>query len=329
MSRQRRRGGFTLIELLVVVAIIAIVMGLLLPAVQQAREAARRTQCRNHLKQIGLAIHNYNDSFNLFPMGKLLRDYPPAGTRGCGGPGVWNGRWEHNTHWYWAIFPYIDQANLYNGLNLDEPISCDHGVNPPAPWQGNWVAKRAKITIYGCPTDGLKDNEFSVPNFGWSRWRTNFQPNYGNTNFQQTAIGPDQFMGAPFGNGMTCTFRDMIDGSSNTLLFMEVLTTTGPGFDGNIADPMGRAGAAMGRFPPNSREFERSQVCPNSTHLNGIPGCAFVAVPDQIFTARSKHTGGVFAVLCDGSVKFFSENIDWNLWRGLSSTRGGEIVGDF
>ena len=322
-----RKSGFTLIELLVVIAIIAILIALVLPAVQQAREAARRTQCRNHLKQIALAIHNYNDAHNTFPMGKLVRAFPPAGTRGCGGPGGW-GRWEHNTHWYWAIFPFIDQAPLYNGLNMDEPIQCDRGVNPPAPWQGNWVAKRAKITLYGCPTDGLKENEFSVPALGWARLRTNYQPNYGNTNFQQTAIGPDAFYGAPFGNGITSTFRDLHDGSSNTLLFMEVLTTTGPGFDGNIADPMGRAGAVMGRYTPNAPAFEESQVCPNPIYLNGIPGCTPTAVANQIFTARSHHVGGVHAALGDGTVRFFSNYIDTALWRGLSTTRGSEIVGE-
>lgn len=320
------RTAFTLIELLVVIAIIAVLIALLLPAVQQAREAARRSQCKNNLKQIGLAVHNYFATYNLFPLGKLLNAAPPLNNRGCG-----NGaQWYHETNWYFAIFPYIDQGPAFAGLNSSEPIGCDRGYNPGAPWDGNWRAKTLRVPVYGCPSDGLKENEFSL---GWARLRANYVPNYGNTNFSQSNISAataDQFKGAPFGNAVSVGFRDITDGSSNTVLFMEVVTTTGPLFDGNIADPVARAGCAMGRYTPNAPNYEESEVCPSSTgYLNGIPGCTPTAIGSQIFSARSKHVGGVHASMCDGAVKFVSNNIDTSIWRGVSSTRGGEVLGDF
>ena len=327
MSKQRRRTGFTLIELLVVIAIIAVLIALLLPAVQQAREAARRSQCKNNLKQMGLAIHNYHDTFNLFPLGKLGNAGPNPATRGCGN----GGNWYHDTNWYVAIMPYIDQAPLFNGVNMAEPVGCDRGFNPGPPWDGNWRAKTTKIAVYGCPSDGLKENEFTG---GWARLRTNYMPNYGNTNFMQTnisAAATDTFWGAPFGNGLRVNFKDITDGSSNTALFMEVIAPSGLGYDGNIADPLGRNGFAVGRFPPNSPVFEvPGPNCPAAAALNGIPGCTTTGtLAAQISLSRSKHTGGAHSVMCDGAVRFVSNNIDTNIWRGVSSTRGAETIGEF
>jgi len=322
----KRRGAFTLIELLVVIAIIAVLIALLLPAVQQAREAARRSQCKNNLKQLGIAVHNYHDTFNLLPLGKLMGAAPPANNRGCGNGGTWY----HETNWYVALMPYVDQAPMFNGINPSEPLGCDHGANPAAPWDGNWRAKTTKIALHGCPTDGIKENEFGG---GWARLRTNYMPNYGNTTWGQTnlsAATTDTFWGAPFGNGTRVKIADINDGTSNTALFMEVITPNGLGYDGNIADILGRAGAATGRYTPNSPSFEISAVCPPTTSLNGIPGCTGTGdIFAQIFTSRSKHTGGVHTSMCDGSVKFVSNNIDTNIWRGVSSTRGSEVLGDF
>ena len=323
MLTRRRRDAFTLIELLVVIAIIAVLVTILLPAVQQAREAARNSQCKNNLKQIGVAIHNYNETFGCFPLGKLTNvTLGGAQARPCGD-------WWHDTNWYTSIFPYIDQPGLYNGLNNGAPIGCNHGANPGPPWDGNWKAKIALIPVYGCPSDGNKPNEV---NSGWQRVRTNYQPNWGNTNFIQgnlSTAATDTFWGAPFGPGRTVQFRDIEDGPSNTLLFMEVLTTIGTGYNGSIADPLGRAGAAMGRNPPNALVNELSSVCPAVANLNGIYGCTDVGINDQIFTARSKHTGGVNSVMCDGSVQFFGNNIDTGVWRALSTTRGKDVVGTF
>lgn len=325
MWSRKGRNAFTLIELLVVIAIIAVLIALLLPAVQQAREAARRTQCKNNLKQLGIATHNYHDTFNVFPLGKLLGANPPLNNRGCA-----NGNWYHETSWYVALMPYIDQGPMFNSINNTEPVGCDHGYNPGAPWDTNWRAKTTMIPGHGCPSDGIKLNEFTI---GWARLRTNYMPNYGNTTWGQislSAAATDTFWGAPFGNGTAIRIANVNDGTSNTALFMEVIAPSGPNFDGNIADTMGRAGAVLGRYPPNSPSFEVSQVCPPTTSLNGIPGCTTNGdIMQQIFTSRSKHTGGAHSVMCDGSVKFISNSIDTNIWRGASSTRGSETLGDF
>lgn len=326
MRCKSRRTAFTLIELLVVIAIIAVLIALLLPAVQQAREAARRSQCKNNLKQLGIAVHNYHDTHNLFPLGKLLGAAPPLGNRGCGN----GGGWYHETNWYIAMMPYVDQGPLFNNVNHSEPVGCDRGFNPGAPWDGNWAAKRTKVPVHGCPSDGIKENEFGG---GWSRLRTNYMPNYGNTTWGQTNIGTlphEMFQGAPFGNGLRVRVADINDGTSNTTLFLEVIAPNGLGYDGNIADILGRAGAATGWNTPNTPAFEVSQVCPPASSLNGIPGCTTQGnIALQIFNARSKHVGGVHAVMCDGAVKFFSNNIDSLMWRGLCSTRGGEVLGEF
>jgi prepilin-type N-terminal cleavage/methylation domain-containing protein len=326
MHRQWRRKAFTLIELLVVIAIIAVLIALLLPAVQQAREAARRTQCKNNLKQLGIATHTYHDTYNLLPLGKLMGYDTGIGNRGCGN----GGSWFHETNWYVALMPYVDQAPMFNAINSTEPVGCDRGVNAGAPWDGNWKAKTTKIALHGCPSDGIKENEFGG---GWARLRTNYMPNYGNTNWGGQSLGSaptDTFWGAPFGNGVRVKIADINDGTSNTALFMEVIAPNGTGYDGNIADILGRAGAAMGRYTPNSPSFEISQVCPPTTSLNGIPGCTTNGdVMQQIFTSRSKHVGGIQTVMCDGAVRFVSNNVATKVWRGVSSIRGSEVLGDF
>ena len=327
MQRQWRRNAFTLIELLVVIAIIAVLIALLLPAVQQAREAARRTQCKNNLKQLGIATHTYHDTFNLLPLGKLMGAAPPLGNRGCGN----GGGWYHETNWYVALMPYVDQAPMFNGINSSEPVGCDHGYNPAAPWDGNWRAKTTKIGLHGCPSDGIKENEFGG---GWARLRTNYMPNYGNTTWGQINLGTaptDTFWGAPFGNGVRVKIADINDGTSNTALFVEVIAPNGTGYDGNIADILGRNGSVTGRYPPNSPTFDISEVCPPSpASYNGIPGCTQNGdIMQQIYTARSKHVGGVQAVMCDGAVRFVSSNIDTFVWRGVTSTRGNEVLGEF
>jgi len=122
---QRKQRGFTLIELLVVIAIIAILIALLLPAVQQAREAARRTQCRNKLKQLGLALHNYHDAFTTFPIGT---------------------QWNANPNWRIGILPYLDQAPLYNSLNLSSGFMAHNGMG------SNDILYDVELNAYVCPS---------------------------------------------------------------------------------------------------------------------------------------------------------------------------------
>src|SRR5260221_10831944 len=156
MIRSRRNSGFTLIELLVVIAIIAILIALLLPAVQQAREAARRTQCRNNLKQIGLALHNYHDTFTKFP---------PAMVRRTWGSGVPTQTHSNGAAWSLRIAPYLDQAPLYNIFNFNaEPAWADTSINAQlgAPYTNYAVVAGSTVPPYLCPSDPGGDAAKSV-----------------------------------------------------------------------------------------------------------------------------------------------------------------------
>ncbi|OAI57643.1 hypothetical protein AYO47_07810 [Planctomyces sp. SCGC AG-212-M04] len=316
-----RLRAFTLIELLVVIAIIAILIALLLPAVQQAREAARRTQCRNNLKQIGLAIHNYESSLRVFPPGRL------------GFPMVFSVQ----SH----LLPYVEGSTLYNIIDFN---TAPKFLPPSTPMTQNEIACRTKIPGYICPSDFA-----SVPG-------SDFAP----TNYiATTGSGAGTANHINFGDGVmysmsSVRFRDVTDGLSNTICFSE--HTLGPGglpssAPGSPArDPKGEVLELVGGtattepacvvgggggwsglrgakwmnghygdtlynhfYPPNSKQFD----CGNTSHNYGLTA------------ARSRHIGGVTTLVADGSVRFVGENIDLTLWRGAATRGGGEVVGDF
>lgn len=315
MRDRMRRGAFTLIELLVVIAIIAVLIALLLPAVQQAREAARRTQCKNQLKQLGLAMHNYHDTSLQLPPGTVKWNGDPGRT----GP---TSSYYDDHGWYSQIGPYIDQAPWYNTINFSAQMSD----------VSNDAARRAKISLYGCPSDGMKNNEWGSNT--WARWRGNYVVNWGNTNYGQTASGAVNFGGAPFSYRGSSNFAGITDGSSNTLMMGEIIASTvSPGWGGPISEIQIATGgqAFMAWLTPNSSACDQAwRLCPGAGDLNGI-SCCNLASNDvsQYFSARSKHVGGAHVVMCDGAVRFVSNNIDLNVWRNLSTSKGGESVGEF
>ena len=317
-----RRGprGFTLIELLVVIAIIAILIALLLPAVQQAREAARRAQCRNNLKQIGLAIHNYESSHKLFPPGRL------------GFPMVFSVQ----AH----ILPYLDGANLYNLIDFN--VAPSFGP-PSTPITRNEIAVRTLIPLYLCPSDfGRVPGQDFAP--------TNYVATTGSGTGAANSINTGD--GVMYSRS-SIRFRDVTDGMSNTACFGEHMLGVGgnpsspaggpPGKpDGEVLELPGgtattTAACIIGGgnwsglrgakwmnghygdtlynhfYPPNAQQFD----CGNASNNFGLTA------------ARSRHEGGVMLLLCDGTVRFISENIDLAIWRGLASRTGGEILGDF
>lgn len=318
----RRQRGFTLVELLVVIAIIGILIALLLPAVQAAREAARRAQCTNNLKQLALALHNYHDTYNVTPMA----------TSGC----CWG-------TWLVRLCPYMEQkaiADRYVGAGWTgvgtAPIKYSGGTN--------LEIVRIPISACICPSDiltGPLSVNSNIPLY-------NYVANYGNTTEDRTSPygtdssgNPNKWGGAPF-IGMTVAlasmkpenvpptvgFASIRDGLSNTLLFSET-------FQGKDGDLRGFAWWHGGchfetYLPPNSAQpdrLEASYACVATNTLN--PPCvASTSGPyGGTVAARSRHPGGVNSALCDGSVRFVSNSIMLDIWRGLGTTEGSEALG--
>ncbi len=331
LSNFKKRKGFTLIELLVVIAIIAILVALLLPAVQQAREAARRTQCKNNLKQIGLALHNYHDIYNTFPPGRTRNTYS----------GITDAWYTGNIAWLPRLLPQIDQAPLYNTIdwNLGQGTGStdgDGGVNGTNPTG----ARRQIIPAFRCPTDpGNGSITWTTPagvrvsgspsNTGYASG--NYVGNVGRAT-RLTTNTP-----GVFGQNSQMRFRDVTDGTSNVLAVSECVIgfyreSTNDG--GNNTDCVsGSKDTSTTRMAGNSWFYS---YFPQSAFFNTYVGpnnkksvdCGVNS--DRVnAAARSLHVGGVQAVLCDGSVKFISENIDLTTWNNLGNKSDGNVLGEF
>jgi len=321
--------GFTLIELLVVIAIIAVLIGLLLPAVQAAREAARRVQCVNNLKQLGLAMHNYHDVVGSFPIGALgVRSpthYPAAGDP----TGAINRR-----TWAFMILPYIEQSAIYGAVNFSLPF------NPPTGAANNTVSS-SLIAVFLCPSDPTT-NQIDQDN----RREGNYMVNWGNSNWAQnmvTAFNPFMgplvpgesvpFLGAPFSMDKSFGVRNITDGTSNTLLMAEVIIgatqgTKGYEHRGDLYNDDYNCFMFNGYTPPNSKfpDWVANGYCRYPYQTN--PPCTGTTggAQNSFNAARSYHSGGVNAVLADGSVKFFKSSINYVTWRALASSNGGEVL---
>ncbi len=330
-----RRRGFTLIELLVVIAIIGVLIALLLPAVQAAREAARRAQCVNNLKQIGLAMHNYHDQVNSFP---------PA-RKGC----CWG-------TWNLFILPFIEQTPLFNAWNS----AGNNLVGPDGNFRyfglANQTVANTVINSYLCPSDlgGNANNPISrtVNNVLYKCRFRNYVVNLGNTNIGQMDFPANStpkvilFLGAPFydmgspnvdiqpastyfpgrNTRSIVGINTLTDGTSNTLAASEVIMSQGTG-DLRGFTQWGDAVGFMGQTTPNSTSPDVHDWCTNWT--NGPP-LQCIASPltgnDKYYAARSRHPGGVNAAMCDGSVKFFKNSVNLFIWRGLTTSNGGEVI---
>ncbi len=296
--------GFTLIELLVVIAIIAILIALLLPAVQQAREAARRTQCKNNLKQIGLALHNYLDVAGVFPPGWIAVDVNGAPSAHEGNSGV---------GWATMILPFMEQTNIYNQFNASLPLT------DPA----NAAFLRNQIPAYKCPSDPQPEfffiSEEASGAFITELPIANYIACFGTEALDGCENAPGDLPvmadGTCKGNGAfyhnsKVRIADITDGTSSTFLTGERRTvakmkwfTTWPGM---IAE--------------GEEAFQR--VCGSADHTPNHPSSHF----DDFSSA---HTGGVQFCLGDGSVRFISENIDTGVYQSLATIQGGEVVGEF
>lgn len=337
---KRLRRGFTLIELLVVIAIIAILIALLLPAVQQAREAARRTQCKNNLKQIGVALHNYHDTHSMFPQGKVVDRF----VRYAGCPGWVNGS---GFSWRVMILPQIEQSALYTNNVLD-----NSGLYTCSIFAGG-AAKRlaliqATLPAYLCPSDATLFVGTGKP--------TNYAGIGGGAKNSHGVLDHQAVQGILTFRG--ASMRDIVDGTSNTAMVGEihrgVLFNRYSGGPSNITGQRCKWWAAESGFchadtwfPPNaanpSKGSNKGKVAPQNGAANDAgclsgPGpCADqVSWVDDVATnmpgARglsSAHTGGAQVLLGDGSVRFVSDNIDITTWRGVGTMNNGEILGEY
>ncbi len=314
-SARRRSRGFTLIELLVVIAIIAVLVALLLPAVQQAREAARRSQCRNNLKQFGIAMHGYHERANMLP---------PAARTGPGSPYPGPGAWYDDFGWLPMIQADMDQAGIYEAFNFD--VSYSNAAND--------TARRMPRFVIGCPSDmSPTKNEWTSNT--WARWRGNYVVNAGNTTYDGRTKAGVTFGGAPFGIRQSASFRDITDGLSETLMMSEVLAIgdTGTGWGGPISEVTHSVGGQTFNawLTPNSlTRDDVTRLCFPAGTLPDHPGCNMVGTTEeQSFAARSRHTGGVHVLMCDGATRFVTNNIDIGVWRAISTARGNEIAGEW
>ncbi len=300
MAKVRHPSGFTLVELLVVIAIIGILVGLLLPAVQAAREAARRMQCSNNLKQIGLAMHNYHDTFNRLP----------PGCAGC----CW-GTWVVPTL---AFMEQQNMANLY--VSWGGPTSAPEGVRyAAAPNTTNVTQKR--VPTLTCPSD--------IPNTPTGGMTAhNYAANFGNTAMlQQANLNGVAFLGAPFvvDPNRKVGLRDCSDGTSNTILVSEVRQGRGSDLRGFI---WWRDATQFTTYlAPNSPLPDRLGNINNcNTAIPGMPCALQDTTNPTMYGSRSNHTGGVQLAMVDGSVQFVSNGIDLPTWRALSTAYGGEVA---
>ncbi|HWL10886.1 MAG TPA: DUF1559 domain-containing protein [Planctomicrobium sp.] len=340
--QQSKRSAFTLIELLVVIAIIAILVALLLPAVQQAREAARRTQCKNHLKQLGLAVHNYQSANRYFPMSASINVSTIV---------------EEDTNASWGVhgrlLPYLDQGNLAKVVDLT------------VAWDGVTALSGLKIPVYACPSDPGSDKARDVsPKAASPLYPTTYGFSFGTWLIFDPTTG--QAGDGSFGPNTRFGFQSFSDGTSNTLLASEVkaqqkyarnaVPENGDGMPGaSLSEVIAKIPVADWCRPNGHTEWPDGRVHhdgftttagPNSkvASPHGMNQCnqgddidfnskqegsSRLISSYAIITARSYHTGAVNSAMMDGSVRTISENINLAIWRALGTRSGNEVVGEF
>ncbi|MFM8272987.1 MAG: DUF1559 domain-containing protein [Gemmata sp.] len=304
------RRGFTLIELLVVIAIIAILIGLLLPAVQKVREAAARMKCQNNLKQVGTAMHNHHDATGGLPPG--VADATPYWGQG---------------NWQVSILPYIEQQAVRD-LYIDYGVSGGKNYYDNANING---ATGKRINMLLCPSD--TPNTGGWPANGLSTTYHNYVANFGNTaidetaNWQVASFNGLTYQGAPFTRGRPVALHKITDGTSNTLMASELIQ--GQRKDLRGCTWWGSGSGFVTSLKPNDSAPDLSWGDASWCDTNAPnPPCAF-RTSAYVFGARSRHSGGVNAVLCDGSVRFIVNGILPSTWQALSTTQGGEVMGNY
>jgi prepilin-type N-terminal cleavage/methylation domain-containing protein/prepilin-type processing-associated H-X9-DG protein len=327
--RRRHHRGFTLIELLVVIAIIAVLIGLLLPAVQKVREAAARVKCQNNIKQFTLAVHNYHNAMQRFPIGAQGRNvndpnwaYPGNDT-------------PKRTAFIAYLMDYIEQGAVASKYNFNVDFNVGTNVSDIA---------GIKIPIFDCPSDASP----APPHPVTGDFKSSYAVNWGSWSYRHqggplNGVAPynlgDVAGRAPFTINVSVALTDIADGTSNTLCFSEVRQSPWYILNNNNYDRRGRIwndDSASGQFStrllPNDPRGDYTWCDPNNTPYPCDPLSASItstASPDSYMGARSWHTGGVNVSMCDGSVRFVRNDISATTWVALSSMAAGDLAGDY
>jgi prepilin-type N-terminal cleavage/methylation domain-containing protein len=342
-SGNRRVGlnaGFTLIELLVVIAIIAVLIALLLPAVQQAREAARRTQCKNNLKQLGLALHNYHDVANKFPCSGMVVNLPGSDPNSVDNWSSVRGSV------FVKLLPYFDQAPLYGNLqfnrtsissqtvggqqvaNLPMPmLQCPSDNTPRRPLTGGGVGPQA------CNYAPSIGSQF-MPSDGGGALGTGPCPQYETTAYTASTLSnawsalsmdPSTISGIFAYGAVSAGIRDITDGTSNTIAMGEIR----PHCAGGEWDWSGWMDPAPFYFATTAPI--NFKTCPGEGPGNdgSTPNCNSRTMPNTGMGFKSRHVGGAQFLLADGTVRFISENIDYDTYQRLGAKADGQTVGEF
>ncbi|TWT34485.1 DUF1559 domain-containing protein [Blastopirellula retiformator] len=344
---QKNRAGFTLVELLVVIAIIGVLIALLLPAVQQAREAARRMQCTNNLKQLGLAFHNYHDTYNTLP----AMNYRPTSKNSYLGYGA-----------LVRILPFIEEGNLYDQL---QTASNNFGNT----WASGSVTtiRRIAVESFKCPSD--QDYPGNTTTGGWHDGPgCNYGVSFGSTKSWTSVNNQNGMFRGPIGWDSTnmvetgqkpeLGFNSVTDGLSNTLLASEHLV--GDDNDnvlapGKTSEPREAGTVSWNQYPTQAEIDAFGATCESATGHNGTNGQHWVmSLPTQtalntiappnwkypncqmassgiasdrdgVYAPRSRHPGGVVCVAGDGSTKFITETIDLSAWQRFGGRDDGQV----
>jgi prepilin-type N-terminal cleavage/methylation domain-containing protein len=300
-TRKSRRLGFTLVELLVVIAIIGVLIALLLPAVQAARETARRAQCKNNLKQIGLALLNYESAHRTFPAGFISQ---AAQLNGIGtGPG-----------WSWGaqIFPYLEESTMQ--------VDLKRAITDPF----HDAVRIMTLPVFRCPSDAAEDSTFVVRDDGGVELtRVAFANYVGVAGTFEVSEAPDTGTGVLFRNHGV-RMKDVTDGMSHTIMVAERASRQSP-----QTTWVGAVTAAI--IPPVNPDFDNEEA--PVLVLTNTGTAAEARVPnnhlDHVEDANSEHPQGVHLMFCDGSVQTINNDIDPSVWEALGTRAGGEPNGPY
>lgn len=337
-NRRRGRSAFTLIELLVVIAIIAVLIALLLPAVQAAREAARRMQCVNNMKQLGLAFHNYHTQSNSLPPGRIWAPNTkafPTIFAGC-----------QNTPWFVLMLPQFEQQGLANAYNYS---LGSEGVpsNPIIGFFTNTTVASTKVSVFQCPSDLVRTfqipaayaSAFGVPALAVPvSTKGNYAVSWGNTSWGQNFAGLPAnatYLQSAFGHAGNIGFQSITDGTSTTVFMAEVLQGDTNDVRGLMWDPLAGGSSFMSRYTPNAQvdylklatggDQLQNPFCVNEAGFQ-LPCLAGAGDTTSFSGSRSRHAGGVNVLFGDGSVRFVKNSVNAVTWIALNSIASGEVV---